>query len=109
MTFSLNPASTTKSSGNSYSVNVGGITTLSSVIDASGTTIQLTSSVDFPTSGTVLIGSEYITYSGKSSNDLTGCVRGVALSSNVNIYETILLIYIYSLYLYYFNVISQYI
>lgn len=66
MTFSLEPASTVKSTGNSSTTNIGGITTLSSGIDASVTTIPLTSSAQFPTSGTVLIGSEYITYTGNS-------------------------------------------
>lgn len=43
----------------------------------SDTTITLTSASAFPSSGTVLIESELITYSGKSTNDLTGCTRGV--------------------------------
>lgn len=50
-------------------------------IDASVTTITLDSTLGFPTSGTVLIGSELITYSGISSNDLTGCTRGTGGTS----------------------------
>ena len=87
MTFSLDPASTVKSTGNSSTTNIGGITTLSSGIDASVTTIPLTLSAQFPTSGTVLIGSEYITYTGNSSNQLTGCGRG-AFSSTATTYTT---------------------
>ena len=42
----------------------------------SDTTLTLTSAASFPSSGTILIDSELITYSGKSSNDLTGLTRG---------------------------------
>tara|TARA_Y100000593_G_scaffold77521_1_gene143563 strand:- start:763 stop:2931 length:2169 start_codon:yes stop_codon:yes gene_type:complete len=42
----------------------------------SDTTLTLTSAAAFPSSGTIQIGSELITYSGKSSNDLTGLSRG---------------------------------
>ena len=42
----------------------------------SDTTLTLTSAAAFPSSGTIQIGSELITYSGKSSNDLTGLTRG---------------------------------
>ena len=42
----------------------------------SDTTLTLTSAASFPSSGTIQIGSELITYSGKSSNDLTGLSRG---------------------------------
>ncbi len=42
----------------------------------SDTTLTLTSATAFPSSGTIQIGSELITYSGKSSNDLTGLTRG---------------------------------
>ena len=48
---------------------------LSSIND-SVTTITLTSGTGFPTRGSVFIGSERIDYTGKSSNDLTGCTRG---------------------------------
>jgi len=50
--------------------------TLNGAISDSDTTISLVSAASFATSGTVLIGSELITYAGKSTNDLTGCVRG---------------------------------
>ena len=51
---------------------------LSFGVDAVETTIPVTSAWQFPTSGTLLIGSEQITYTGRNTNDmtLTGCVRG---------------------------------
>ena len=53
-------------------------TTLNGAIDASTTTIVLTSAVNFPTTGTnhIQIGSEEISYTGISSNTLTGVTRG---------------------------------
>ena len=51
-------------------------TTLNGGINNSVTTITLTSTAGFPTSGSVLINSEIIAYTGISSNDLTGCTRG---------------------------------
>jgi len=65
-------------------------TTLNGAINSSATTITLTSASAFPSSGTIAIGTrqvgasggaantnyyEEITYSGKSTNDLTGCTR----------------------------------
>jgi|TARA_Y100000310_G_scaffold194917_1_gene194928 hypothetical protein len=61
--------------------------TLNGAITDVATTITLTDASDFPTSGKIAIGSkqygsgndnyyEEIPYSGKSSNDLTGCTRG---------------------------------
>jgi len=44
----------------------------------SGTSITLSSVVGFPTSGTIKIGTEFISYTGISTNDLTGITRGVA-------------------------------
>ena len=51
---------------------------LDGAIDASQTTIILDSVWQFPTSGTLLIGSEQITYTGTntSANSITGCTRG---------------------------------
>ena len=53
-------------------------TTLNGGIDASTTTIVLTSVVNFPSSGTnfIRIGTEDISYTGISSNTLTGVTRG---------------------------------
>ncbi len=44
----------------------------------SGTSVTLTSTTGFPTSGTIKVGAEFISYTGISSNDLTGITRGVA-------------------------------
>jgi hypothetical protein len=44
----------------------------------SGTSITLASTTGFPTSGTIKVGTEFISYTGVSSNDLTGITRGVA-------------------------------
>ena len=53
-------------------------TTLSAGINASVTTIGVASVTGMPTTGGIItINSEQITYSGISSLDLTGCVRGV--------------------------------
>jgi hypothetical protein len=56
----------------------GVFNTLSSAIDASVTTIPLNSLIGFPTSGTILIGSEQITYTGQDTDaiTLTGATRG---------------------------------
>ena len=55
------------------------VTTLNGSIDAITTTIVLTDASQFPSSGTsyVQIGSEEISYTGKSGNTLTGVIRGV--------------------------------
>jgi len=45
-------------------------------LTAADTTITLTSSTNFPTTGWIKIDDEIISYSGVSGNDLTGCVRG---------------------------------
>ena len=44
----------------------------------SGTSITLTSTTGFPATGTIKVGTEFISYTGISSNDLTGITRGVA-------------------------------
>jgi hypothetical protein len=51
---------------------------LNGAITAADTTLILDSVWQFPTSGTLLIGSEQITYTGTntSANSITGCVRG---------------------------------
>jgi hypothetical protein len=51
-------------------------TTLSAGIDASVTTIPITSSTGFPATGTVGVGTEEITYTGVVGNTLTGATRG---------------------------------
>jgi hypothetical protein len=58
------------------SVSGSAATTLNGGIDNAVTSIVLTSAASFATSGTIVIDTESITYSGKSTNTLTGCVRG---------------------------------
>ena len=50
--------------------------TLSSGINASVTSLTMVSSTSFPSSGTVQIGSELITYTGNSGGTLSGLTRG---------------------------------
>ena len=51
-------------------------TTLSAEINDSVASIALTSATGFTSTGTVLIGTEQITYTGISTDTLTGCTRG---------------------------------
>jgi hypothetical protein len=50
--------------------------TLNGNINNSTTTITVVSTSTFTTSGAIWIDGEYITYSGKTGTDFTGCVRG---------------------------------
>jgi hypothetical protein len=50
--------------------------TLNGAIDAVVTTITVVSTSAFTASGAIWIDGEYITYSGKTGTDFTGCVRG---------------------------------
>ena len=60
------------------SLTFTGVTsTLAGAEAADQTTITLADASSFPSSGAIKIGTEVITYTGKSTNDLTGCVRGV--------------------------------
>ena len=52
--------------------------TLSSSINTSVTSLSMASSSSFPSSGTILIGTELITYTGNSGNSLTGLTRGAS-------------------------------
>jgi hypothetical protein len=54
----------------------GATTTLNTTVNTSVTSIILTSATSFTTTGTVKIDNELITYTGISTNTLTGCVRG---------------------------------
>lgn len=51
-------------------------TTLNEDLDASETSIDVLSASSLTASGTIVIDTESITYSGVSTNTLTGCVRG---------------------------------
>ena len=66
----VGPWGGTVSTAATTTINEGG------TFSDSDTTLTLTSASAFPTAGTVAIGSELITYTGKSSNDLTGLTRG---------------------------------
>ena len=59
-------------------------TTLNGAINNSVTTIALTSAAQFPTAGTIVVGSEQITYTGKSGNNLTGCTRGADIQGTTS-------------------------
>ena len=54
----------------------GATTTLNTTVNNSVTSIILTSATSFTTTGTIKIDNELITYTGISTNTLTGCVRG---------------------------------
>lgn len=64
---------------NNTAVFAAGRTTLNGSISDTATTITLTSATNFPDlllGGWILIGSEQITYSSRTGNVLSGCVRG---------------------------------
>ena len=58
--------------------------TLNGEINATATTVTLTASSTFASSGAVKIGQEIISYTGNSSNQLTGCTRAVAGTAAVH-------------------------
>jgi hypothetical protein len=58
-----------------------GVTTLTAGINNSVTTIPVVSTANFQNTGVVLIGSELITYTGKTATSFTGCTRGQYNSS----------------------------
>jgi hypothetical protein len=71
----------------SYGGASGLTTTLNGAIDAIVTTITLTSTTGFPTTGVVKIDNELISFTGISTNDLTGCTRaynGTTATSHVD-------------------------
>jgi|TARA_B110000305_G_scaffold234071_1_gene291528 hypothetical protein len=58
-------------------VSDGMATTITAAMTTGQVTVPCTSVTGFPTFGTVLIGTEQISYTGISSLNLTGCVRGI--------------------------------
>lgn len=72
-----------KHDGSSWSANTDfkGINNLTSDINGSVTTIPVSTSNPFTTSGTVQINDEKITYTGVDGTNLTGCTRGAASTS----------------------------
>jgi hypothetical protein len=73
----------------------GATTTLNTTINTSATSIVLTSASSFTTTGTIKIDNELITYTGISTNTLTGCTRAtnstVAAShtAGVTVYQVV--------------------
>jgi len=57
-------------------------TYLTSDISSSATTIPVLDTSSFPTAGTIVIGSENITYTGTSSASFIGCTRGATAASH---------------------------
>lgn len=95
MSIVLSPYNCTKSINNSSTSNVGGSSTLNGTISSSVTSITLASASQFPTSGTVKIESEYITYTGISTSTLTGCTRGAFNSTGASHSNTTVVIGVY--------------
>ena len=58
-------------------------TYLDTAINSTVTTISVLNSQSYPSSGGIMIGSEYITYTSNANNNLTGCTRGATLPSGV--------------------------
>ena len=61
----------------------GATSTLNGNISATATTVIVASGTDFTSSGTIKIGGEIITYTGKSTNNLTGCTRGQNITTAI--------------------------
>ena len=72
------PLSNTKMQDLSYWPS---LTLLNGGVNDSVTTLTVDSTDDFPTSGTVTIGTEDISYTGKTSTTFTGCTRGANSTS----------------------------
>jgi hypothetical protein len=53
------------------------------LLNSSSTTINVTSTTDFPATGTIIIDAEIITYTGKTGTSFTSCVRGTNGSTAV--------------------------
>lgn len=82
MSFVTNPLASKKSNHNSSSDNIGGSSTLSTTISSDHiASIPLVDASSFPTSGTIKINDEYITYTSKSNNDLSGTITRGAFNT----------------------------
>lgn len=62
--------------GNPTELHTWEATTLNGTINSSVETITLTDASSFPSEGMIIIEDEYIYYTGKDTNNLTGCQRG---------------------------------
>ena len=56
-------------------------TTISQALDPTATTINVASTTGYPEVGTLLIGSEYVTYTGVTATSFTGVTRGRTVNS----------------------------
>lgn len=76
MTYLSDIAASIKSTANSTTDSVGGKTTV--VVDSGGSTITVDSTTEFPSTGTIKINDEFITYTGTTTgpDTFTGCTRG---------------------------------
>lgn len=74
-----NGANTSVSTTLAYTSGSGNV-----LLDPSSTTINVASTASFTASGTILIDSEVITYSGKTATSFTGCTRGTSQSMAAN-------------------------
>src|SRR6185295_2217615 len=64
-----------------YEVSGGQSTTLSAALDSSSTTVGVTSTTGWPTSGYFMIDSEELSYTGTTSTTFTGVTRGASNST----------------------------
>jgi len=64
-----------RNSASGWALNMGGS------LSPGATTVTITDASRFPSTGTILVDDEEITYAGKSGNDLTGCTRGANFST----------------------------
>ena len=60
-------------------------TYLAASIDAVTTTIPVLNALSYPNTGTILIGSEYISYTSVGSNSFAGCTRGVTYNGVISV------------------------
>ena len=56
-------------------------TTISQALDPTATTINVASTTGYPAAGTLLIGSEYVTYTGVTATSFTGVIRGTTVNT----------------------------
>jgi hypothetical protein len=59
-----------------FASNAGEETTLTAALDCNDTTVTVKSTSAFPSSGSIHIGTEHITYTGKTATTFTTCTRG---------------------------------
>jgi len=90
---SLNRTAYVQQTLRTYPMLAKGVQTsyLSSDINSTDTTLTLLNAASYSNTGTVVIGSEEIAYTGVSGNSLTGCVRGVnnTVAASHSIYSVV--------------------